>query len=210
MSRLARISRADAPFAAAAAGARLARWAVALVALLGALMAHADEDLMRAARRVEANLAGFPQRTVVEIAGLRARGGPASPEERRYIDALDGQARAAAGDLPGANQLADSIAGLADAAHDEQGTALALLIRSAIASSAGDTVKSMALAREAREIATDPYLRYWAALTLGTSARSRGMTEEGWPTCRKRCRSRRACTTTTAAPACSTSSPCCS
>ena len=60
-------------------------------------------------------------------------------------------------------------------------SATALLIRSAIESTSGDAARANALAREARELVAksgDLYLRYWASLALGTTARTRGLTEE--------------------------------
>jgi len=163
----------------ASAGLRAARLALAVMVWLFGVVAHADDELMKAVRPLEASLNGFPQRTVAELLTLLPRAEVAPPDERRYVSSIYGQALVAAGDFNGAGALASVLAEAAAAQQDAQGTAAALLIRSAIESSTGDTAKAMLLAREARELTVDPYLRYWAALTLGTAARARGLPEEG-------------------------------
>jgi len=161
------------------AALHVARIAVALIACLFAAVAHADEELIKAARQLEANLSGFPQRTVAELVTLLPRAELATPDERRYVSSIYGQALVAAGNIADAAALAGALSEAANQRRDSQDEAAALLIRSAIESSTGDTAKSMILAREARDLATDVYLRYWATLTLGTSARARGLPEEG-------------------------------
>ncbi len=160
-------------------GLPAARLAVALFAWLFAAVACADDELIKAARQLEANLNGFPQRTVAELVTLLPRAELATPDERRYVSSIYGQALVAAGRIGDAAALAGTLSEAATRRPDSQDEAAALLIRSAIELSTGDTAKSMILAREARELATDPYLRYWAALTLGTMARARGLPEEG-------------------------------
>jgi diguanylate cyclase (GGDEF)-like protein len=164
----------------AALGRRLPR-IVALVALLSAFGVHADDELMQRAHGLEASLNGYPQRTLAELATLLPRADAAPAAERRYVYALYGQARVLTGNAPDAAELADRLADESARAHDPGAQAAALLIRSAIESSTGDAGKSVALAREARELAVksgDAYLKYWAALALGTAARTRGQPEE--------------------------------
>ena len=166
--------------AGAALGNRLPR-IVALAALLSAFGASADDELMKRAHGLEAALNGYPQRTLTELVTLLPRAEAAPAGERRYVYAIYGQARVLAGNTADAAELADRLADEAASAHDPASLATALLIRSAIESSTGDVGKSVALAREARELAAksgDAYLRYWAALALGTSARTRGQPEE--------------------------------
>lgn len=136
---------------------------------------------MKRVHGLEATLNGFPQRTLTELVTLLARADAAPTAERRYAYAIYAQARVLSGDTANAADLANRLADEADRTHDPASLAAALLIRSAIESSTGDAATSTALAREARELAgksDDAYLRYWAALALGTSARMRGLPEE--------------------------------
>jgi diguanylate cyclase (GGDEF)-like protein len=154
---------------------------VALVAMLGAFGANADDELVKRTRGLEATLSGYPQRTLAELVTLLPRADGAPAGERRYVYAIYGQARVLTGDTADAAELANRLAGEADTTRDPANLATALLIRSAIESSTGDAARSTALAREARELAAtanDDYLRYWAALALGTAARTRGLPEE--------------------------------
>ena len=160
------------------------RRVVAFVALLCALVASAsaDDELVKRVRGLEGALNGFPQRTLVELVTLLPRADAAPAVERRYVYAIYGQARVLTGNKAEAASLADRLADEVNSTHDQAGYAVALLIRSAIESSNGDTARCMALAREARDLLAgkpgDAYLRYWAALALGTSARARGLPEE--------------------------------
>ena len=154
---------------------------VAFVTLLSAFGANADDELVRRVNGLETALNGFPQRTLAELVILLPRADAAPAGERRYVYAIYGQARVLAGDTADAAELADRLADEANRTHDPAGSAAALLIRSTIESSSGDAARSTALAREAHELAVksgDVYLRFWAALALGTSARMRGLPEE--------------------------------
>ncbi len=163
------------------AGARRRRFLpriVAVVALATALGAHADDELMTRARGLEATLQGFPQRTLADLEALLPRADAAPARERRYVYALYGQARVLTGDTPDAADLADRLAGEAGRTNDPATAAAALLIRSAIESTTGDAARAASLAHEAHELAAmsgDDYLRYWAALALGTTERMRGL-----------------------------------
>ena len=166
--------------ASAAHGRRLPQ-IVALVALLSAFGANADDELVKRTHGLEATLNGFPQRALTELVTLLPRADAAPARERRYVYAIYGQARVLAGNTADAADLADRLADEAGGTPDPGSLATALLIRSTIESSTGDAARSTALAREARELAAksgDEYLRYWAALALGTSARTRGLPEE--------------------------------
>ncbi|MFO1314054.1 MAG: GGDEF domain-containing protein [Burkholderiales bacterium] len=133
---------------------------------------------MTRARGLETTLQGFPQRTLNELESLLPRADAAPARERRYVYALYGQARVLTGYAPDAADLADRLAGEAAGTRDPASLATALLIRSAIESTTGDAARSASLAHEAHELAAksgDEYLRYWAALSLGTTARTRGL-----------------------------------
>jgi diguanylate cyclase (GGDEF)-like protein len=163
----------------AARGKRLPRF-VAFVALLCAFAANADDELVKRAHELEETLNGFPQRTLAELHTLLPRADAAPAGERRYVYALYGQAQVLAGNTADAANLADRLADEAGRTRDPATMANALLIRATIESSTGDAARSAALAREAEELvarSADPYLRYWAALAVGTSARTRGMPE---------------------------------
>ncbi len=152
-----------------------------LVTLLSAFGANADDELMQQAHRLEATLNGFPQRTLAELVALLPRTEAAPAAERHYVQAIYGQAHVLAGNTAEAADLADRLTDESARTNDPGSLATALLIRSSIESSTGDAARSVALAREAREAAAksgDEYLRYWAALALGTSARTRGLPEE--------------------------------
>jgi diguanylate cyclase (GGDEF)-like protein len=154
---------------------------VAFLAMLGAFAAHADDELVRRTHELENALNGFPQRTLTELVTLLPRADAAPAAERRYVYSIYGQARVLAGNTADAAAVADRLADEAQHTNDPGTLAAALLIRSAIESSTGDAATSTALAREAHDLAAkadDEYLRYWAALALGTSARTRGLSEE--------------------------------
>jgi tetratricopeptide (TPR) repeat protein len=166
--------------AGAALGKRLPQ-IVALVALLCAFGANADDELVKRVHGLEATLNGFPQRTRAEVATLLPRAEAAPAGERRYVYAIYGQAHVLTGNTADAADLAGRLESEAGRTNDPANLALALLIRSAIESSTGDAARSTALAREAHELAAksgDKYLRYWSALALGTAARTRGLPEE--------------------------------
>lgn len=159
-------------------------WAKLVLVFLAASwlpVAHADEDLVRKARAIEPSVAGFPQRAASELAALRPRAEVAPVADRVLVQALYGQALIASGRNDEAGELADGIAAAAAQTRDPRQLALTPLIRSMMELSAGDTSTAMGHAREARDLAAqsgDADLRYWAALTAGTLARARGLTEE--------------------------------
>ncbi|MFO1413909.1 MAG: diguanylate cyclase [Burkholderiales bacterium] len=171
------MNRIALPTLRASVAAGLLRCGFALLVLVHAVAGHAD-DLLPTVQRLEAALHGFPQRTADELAALLPRAEAAPAETRRYVHAVYGEALVSSGDTLRAATFALAMGENASRAHDDNGVAAALLIRSAIEAKTGDVAKAMALARQARELATDAYLRFWAALALGSSARATGLTEE--------------------------------
>jgi diguanylate cyclase (GGDEF)-like protein len=145
-----------------------------------ALAGPADSPYTQA-RQIEGYLFGYPKRAQEELLSLLARTEAAPPIERRRIYGLYGQAIAAAGRHADARALADRLEREAGQTSDKALLATARLVRSAAERVAGDAGKANALAREARTLITsesDPNLAYWAALSVGISARSRGQLEE--------------------------------
>ena len=145
-----------------------------------ALAGPADSPYAQA-REIEGYLFGYPKRAQEELFALLARADASPPIERRYVYALYGQAIAAAGKHADALALADRLEREAGQTSDKALLATARLVRSAAEWLAGDAGKANALAREARTLIADtpdPNLAYWAALSVGISARSRGQLEE--------------------------------
>jgi diguanylate cyclase (GGDEF)-like protein len=162
--------------------ARKGTWltlAVALAAWLAATGARADDELLQRALSIEAALYGFPQRALVELSPLLAAADSAPAAERWFVYALYGQALVLSGRMEQAEDLAGRLEAQAAKTNEPPERATALLIRSTIESSAGSAARSSSLAREAGELAKgEAFLQYWAALALGTSARTRGRSEE--------------------------------
>ena len=142
--------------------------------------AAADTPVAQASE-IEAQLYGYPRRAQADLAALLERAGNASAMERRYLYALYGQAMVAAGRNAEALALADRIEGEAANPPDDLLRATARLVRGTAERLAGDAAKANTFAKEARALlkgASDPYLMYWAAMTIGVTARSRGQFEE--------------------------------
>jgi diguanylate cyclase (GGDEF)-like protein len=105
----------------------------------------------------------------------------ADADTRRFIVALHGQALVQSGREDSALEQADKIETEGWASHDDALAAIALLIRSSVQSWAGDTSRANALANEARNLvkgSTARYVRYWAAMSVGISARLLGHSDE--------------------------------
>jgi len=159
-------------------------WLAVLGALLGSLAmaaASAADELGHRALAVEPALYGYPQRALADLEALMPRGDAAPAETRRLIHGLYGQAMVLTGKAAAAAELANRMEEEAKPVQDFLGLAAGRLIRSTIESAHGDAAKSLALAREARVLtkgSNDLFLQYWAALAYGTSARSRGQSEE--------------------------------
>ena len=151
------------------------------VALGAEATAAATDSAYAQALEIEAWLHGFPKRAQDELAVLLARADAAPANERRYIYALYGQAAAAAGRNDETLALAERLEREASAPAEKPLLATAKLMRSTTEWLAGDAAKANAFAKEARALldgSADPYLRYWAAMSIGITARSRGQLEE--------------------------------
>ena len=164
----------------------LAAWPiVGLWIAVGALpvptaLAAADTESARRANEIEAYLPGHPKRALAEIATLLPRVDNNLADRRRLL-ALQGQALVASGQIAQAQAFADRIEDEAHASGEPLGLATALLIRSTIQGSIGDTGMANSLATQARAmlLGTDePLLTHWALLQIGSTARARGRRDE--------------------------------
>ena len=171
-----------------------------LLALLAmASPVAAADGATPSAKEIETYIGAYPKRAVAELAEMIARANTESAAERRYLHALYGQSLVAAGRNAEALRLAERLDQEADATHDSLNRATALLVRGGVESKSGDYAKANALAKQARALvgdaadphpesateiraratrATDPYLAYWSAMTIGITARGRGQLEE--------------------------------
>ena len=157
------------------------------VALVGLPVASAAEPFLPKVREIEAQLYGFPRRAETELAALVARAAEAPGPERRHVYTLYGEALAASGRTAEALAHADRLERDAVNPPDDLLRASARLVRATAEWLAGDAAKANAYAKEARTLlkgaselkgASDPYLAYLAAMTIGMTARSRGHVEE--------------------------------
>jgi diguanylate cyclase (GGDEF)-like protein len=133
------------------------------------------------ALEIEASLYGFPKRAQEELAALLARADAASPIERRHVYALYGQAAAAAGNGSDALAVADRLKREAATPAENALLATSLLMRSTVERVAGDAARANSFAKQARDLlngTSDAYLEYWAAMSVGVTARNRGQLEE--------------------------------
>jgi len=124
---------------------------------------------------------GYPDRAVVELPKLIEAAAGAPPGKLRFLEALYGQALVAAGRNGDAEQLAERLEREANARHDDHDLADAWLVKSGVQMWHGDWAKANALAKRARALLKDdsePFLGYWTAMTIGTTARGRGNFEE--------------------------------
>ena len=161
-------------------------WAFAAFALCAALVAFpcaavTDAGLLQQGQEIEASLMANPKRALVELEALVPLSRSADARTRHYIDALRGEAMVQSGRKDSALQFADKLESEGLASQDATLTAIALLIRGAVQSWAGDASRAHALAREARGLlksADDSYARYWAAMSFGISARLLGRSDE--------------------------------
>jgi diguanylate cyclase (GGDEF)-like protein len=154
----------------------------AFVALaLGAPAIAAAESLDARASEIEIYLQGHPKRALVELAALAREADAASPQQRRFVYGLRGQALVASGRSSEAITLAERMEAEAATRTDALWLATARLVRGSAESQSGDYAKANALAKEARALADgtiDPNLGYWAAMMIGITARGRGQMDE--------------------------------
>ena len=152
------------------------------VATVGFVAAASADDLARRTQEIEAYLAGHPERALAELNRLasRANAEPAS-EQRFVVDTLRGQAMVVAGRKADALALATRLETDAQVSGLKLPLAAALLVRSSVQSSAGDSALANALAKQARELLREtpnPFLTHSALLAIGTTARGRGQHDE--------------------------------
>jgi diguanylate cyclase (GGDEF)-like protein len=140
-----------------------------------------NADIRARAEQLEVDLPGFPKRMVAELEALAPQARGADAGTRRLVAALHGQALAAVGRNDEAGQLAERLEREGRAERDDALVAIALLLRSAIESRTGDESRANALASESRNLVAatgDDYVRFWAALAAGVSARMLGRSGE--------------------------------
>jgi len=166
----------------ARAAPAIAAISFALCALFAAAApASPGDSAYTQAREIERYLSGYPKRAQEELAPLLARADASSPTERRYVYALYGQAIVASGKHAEALALADRLEREARNSPDNPILATARLIRASAEWMAGDAAKANAFAKGAQVLlqgTPDVYLTYWAAMSIGITARSRGQLEE--------------------------------
>ena len=164
----------------------LAWWFLPLALLFFAALfgsparAATSETVLEQAQAIEVSLYGFPKRAQEELAALLLRTDAGPPADRRHVYALYGQAAAAAGNVAEALAVADRLQREATTPAENPLLATSLLLRATAEWLAGDAAKANVYAKEARGLVTaaDPYLSYWAAMSIGVTARSRGQLEE--------------------------------
>ena len=127
-------------------------------------IATVEPETSRRAAEIEAYLPGHPKRALMEIPALLVPQDTA-PSTRRALIAMQGHALVLAGRVTDAQAFSDRLETEARAGSDSLGLATALLVRSAVQSSIGDTAAANAFARQASallQVADDPYLAHWA------------------------------------------------
>jgi len=143
--------------------------------------AAASDAIDSQALKIESSLYGFPKQAEQELAALLGRADAASPAVRRHVYALYGQAAVAAGNTADALTVADRLKREAATPAENALLATSLLVRSTVERLAGDAARANGFAKQARELlhgASDAYLEYWAAMSIGVTARNRGHLEE--------------------------------
>lgn len=159
---------------------------IAALALCAALVtfpsaAATDSELLHRGREIESYLMAFPKQALTELDALVPQARTADANTRRFIAALRGEAMVQSGRKDSALQYADALESEGQAAHDDALVAIALLIRGAVQSWAGDASRTYALANEARKLvkaSDDGYVRFWSAMSVGISARKLGRSDE--------------------------------
>ena len=149
--------------------------------LAAAAPASPGDSAYTQAREIERYLFGYPKRAQEELAALLARADASPGMERRYVYALYGQAIVASGKHAEALALAERLEREAHDPSDHPTLAAARLIRASAEWMAGDAAKANAFAKEAQVLlqgTPDVYLTYWATMSIGVTARSRGQLEE--------------------------------
>ncbi len=176
------IARPRLAVALVGAGKRLALAGLGAYAFLALVSpAGADPDTAARAQQIEIYASGHPKRAVLELAELVPRAGVGKASDRLLVRALLGQALVLAGRATEALALAGEMEDEALTTSDSPSLAAALLVRSSVQSTTGDTAKANALAKRAFGLmhgAADPFLTHWALMAIGTTARGRGQRDE--------------------------------
>jgi diguanylate cyclase (GGDEF)-like protein len=140
----------------------------------------APTDVVGRAQTVEALVEAFPDRAVAELlATLPDADALASPLRSR-VYALYGRSLVLAGRGTEALAVAARLDAEAGANRDDLLAAAASLVRSNVQALTGDAANAEALATEARRLARDApdaYLPFWAEMSVGVAARTRGRLE---------------------------------
>ncbi len=148
-----------------------ASWAL----LLAFPSAAANEvELLARGRQIEADLEGYPKQFLPELDDLVAQARRANPATYRFIESLRGQALVKANRTNDAERLADQLEKEGRAVKDDGLVAMAWLVRSAVQSWNGEASVASRLAEDAHDLlgsSGDDYVKYWASLAAGTSAR---------------------------------------
>ncbi len=163
----------------AAIGISFRNWAAAALACVALFMsipcfAAIDAEIQRRGREIEANLEGYPKQQLPELEVLAAQARRANPGTYRYIESLHGQALVKANRTNDAERLADQLEKEGRAVKDDGLVAMAWLLRSAVQAWNGEASVASRLAEDARDLlgsTGDDFIKYWAALSAGTSAR---------------------------------------
>ena len=154
-------------------------WAVAVLSLAAMLVifpcaAATDVELLNRGRTIETYLDGYPKRALAELEDLVPQARRANAGTHHFIESLYGQALVRANRTAEAQQLADRLENEGRADHDDGLVAMAWLVRGAVQSWNGEVALANRLDEDSRELlgaSGDTYIRYWAALSSGTTAR---------------------------------------
>jgi len=131
-------------------------------------------ELLARGREIEAYLDGFPKRALPELEKLVPEARTADASTRHFIESLYGQAMVKANRTAEAQLLADRLENDGRSTHDESLVAMAWLVRGTVQWWNGEVSLANRLAEDAKELlgpTGDPYVRYWAALSAGTTSR---------------------------------------
>jgi len=130
---------------------------------------------------IEKHLSGYPARALGELNALVREVDGKPDNQHLTLYALYGRSMVAVGKYTEALELAARLEREALTSKDDATLATAKLLRASVEKLSGDSQKANAFGKEARKLlkgGSDPYLVYWAAMTIGTTARSRGDLEE--------------------------------
>ncbi|HET7032755.1 MAG TPA: hypothetical protein VFJ48_06490, partial [Casimicrobiaceae bacterium] len=155
--------------------------AIAHIALVASVFSAspiaASEPVEARGSEIEIYLQAYPKRALAELSALAREADAASPQERRFVYGLQGQALVASGRSRDAIALAERMEAEVPGRADSLWLATAKLVRGTVESQSGDYGKANALAKQARELANgaiDSNVGYWAAMMIGITARGRG------------------------------------